>query len=181
MKNVLHTLMITAAVMAFTVPAHAASMTTKTTVMETGVARDPALLQAAKNRMTRDLQAELTQRGYTVDLTGEYDVKTANAVRAYQKDNNLPVTGEASADLLVALGVDTDLGPTKVVEHRKIMSYKMANKGSENANVYDDPNADRTGDAVYTQRYKRMTEVHSAPGVTTTETTTVYTRPLFNQ
>lgn len=173
--------MITAAVMAFTVPAHAASVTNTTTVVETGVARDPALLQAAKNRMTRDLQAALAQRGYAVDVTGAYDAKTATAVSAFQKDSHMPVTGEASPDLLSALGVDTNLGPTQVIEEREIMRYKLADKGSENANVYDDPNANRLGAPAFKQRYQKRTEVLNAPNVTTTETTTVYTNPLYNK
>lgn len=181
MKNVMYTLMISAAVATFAMPAQAATVTTETTVMETGVARDPALLQAAKNRMTRDLQAELASRGYDVSVNGSYDLRTANAVRKFQQDNNMPVTGEASADMLVALGVDTDLGPTTIVQERDVMRYKLADKGSENANVYDDPNADRTGRPTFTQRYQRLTATEVAPNVTTTETTTVYTGPVLNR
>lgn len=181
MKNVLHTLLITAAVATFAMPAQAATVTSETTVMETGVARDPALLDAAKNRMTRDLQAELASRGYDVPVTGDYNLKTANAVRKFQQDNNMPVTGEASADLLVALGVNTDLGPTTVTEERQITRYKLANKGSENANVYDDADANRTGTPAYKQRYERLTATQTAPGVTTTETTTLYTAPVMNR
>lgn len=181
MKNVMYTLMLTAAVATFAMPAQAATVTSETTVIETGAARDPALLQAAKNRMTRDLQAELASRGYDVSVTGDYDLRTANAVRKFQQDNNMPATGEASADMLVALGVNTDLGPTQIIQERETMRYKLADKGSENANVYDDPNADRTGRPVFTQRYQRVTATQVAPSVTTTETSTVYTGPVVNR
>lgn len=181
MKNVMYTLMVTAAVATFAMPAQAATVTNETTVIETGAARDPALLQAAKNRMTRDMQAELASRGYDVQVNGDYNVQTANAVRKFQKDNNMPVTGEASADMLKALGVNTDLGPTQIIQEREVMRYKLANKGSENANVYDDPDADRTRTPVFKQRYQRMTATEVAPGVTTTETSTVYTGPVVNR
>lgn len=181
MKKALYSLMITAAVVAFTLPAQAATVTSETTVIETGAAANPALLEAAKTRMTRDLQTALSQAGYDVNVNGSYDVKTANAVREYQKANNMPVTGEASADLLVAMGVDTNLGTTQIIEEREVMRYKLATKGSENANVYDDPNADRTGAPVFKQRYQKMTETERMGGVTTTETSTVYTSPVMNR
>lgn len=181
MKNVMYTLMISAAVVTFAMPAQAAKVTTETTVIETGVARDPALLDAAKNRMTRDLQAELSSRGYDVSVNGSYDVRTANAVRKFQQDNNMPATGEASSDMLVALGVNTDLGPTTITQERDVVRYKLANKGSENANVYDDADADRTGSRTFKQRYQRMTATEVAPNVTTTKTSTVYTGPVMNR
>lgn len=181
MKNVMYTLMLTAAVATFAMPAQAAKVTNETTVIETGVARDPALLEAAKNRMTRDMQAELASRGYDVSVTGDYDLKTANAVRKFQTDNGHAATGEASADLLVALGVDTNLGPTQVVQERETLRYKLADKGSENANVYDDADADRTGSRTFKQRYQRMTATEVAPGVTTTKSSTVYTGPVVNR
>ena len=181
MKHILHTLMITAAVTTLALPAHAATVTKQTVIHETGAARDPALVEAAKNRMTRDLQAELASRGYKVDVNGAYDAKTAEAVRAFQRDNNQPVTGEASAQLLAALGVDTSLGPTQVIEEHQILKYKLANKGSENSNVYDDPRADRTGAPQFKQRYKKLTTTEVAPDVTTRETTTVFTVPAHNR
>lgn len=182
MKNVvLNTLLVTAAVVTFALPTQAATLKSETTVIETGAARDPALMQAAKNRMTRDLQAELASRNYAVDVNGSYDVKTTNAVRAYQKDNGMPVTGEASAELLASLGVNTDLGPTQIIQERDVMHYKLADKGSENANVYDDADADRTGRPAFKQRYQRMTVTERAPGVSTTETSTVYTSPVVNR
>ena len=180
MKTIINTLMITAAVACFALPAQAASLTTETTVIETGKAQDPAALEAAKLRMTRDLQAALANRGYDVAVTGSFDAKTDKAVRAYQASNNMAVTGEASAELLADLGVDTSIRNTHLIQERQVMKYDLADKGSENANVYDDPNADRTGAPVFKQRYQRLT-TRIAPEVTTTQTTTVYTSPVLNR
>lgn len=63
------------------------------------------------------LQSELRRRGYEVPaVTGTLTAETRAAIRAYQRDRGLAVTGLASADLLGRLGQEADddapAGPT---------------------------------------------------------------------
>lgn len=55
----------------------------------------------ASNKLIVDTQVELRRRGYPVPVVnGTLDADTRDAIRAFQKDQNLLVTGEASAPLL---------------------------------------------------------------------------------
>jgi peptidoglycan hydrolase-like protein with peptidoglycan-binding domain len=55
-------------------------------------------------QLVADTQAELRQRGYSIPtVTGELDAATIAAIRAYQADARLTVTGQASESLLAQL------------------------------------------------------------------------------
>lgn len=183
MKTTFTSLMMTAALLCIAAgSAHAAeTMHSETVIQKTGVTYDEAALKA---RMTQELEAALQARGYDAGtVNGTYDVDTANAVRAYQRDNNMAVTGEASADMLNALGVNTTIANSYRIEQRDTIKYKLADKGSENANIYDDPNADRAATAGFRQRNERfVTRTYTpAGGVTTTTTEDVYYTPSMNR
>lgn len=131
-------------------PAQAETITMEKTIVKTTTVPDDADgMIAVREKLTRDLQAKLKGRGYDVDVTGNYDVKTANAVRAYQRDHGLTVTGEAEPALLTRLGVDTTIYSAEEVVDREVIRYRLGRRGSENANVYDGPNANRAGIPVF--------------------------------
>jgi peptidoglycan DL-endopeptidase LytE len=51
-----------------------------------------------------EAQTELRQRGYTITaITGTANAETAAAVRAYQTDARLPITGDITSDLMQQL------------------------------------------------------------------------------
>ena len=59
---------------------------------------------AARRDLIRDIQMELNDRGYAAGaVTGTLTPETQAAIRTYQADYDLPVTGEPSADLLAAI------------------------------------------------------------------------------
>ncbi len=182
MKTTFRTLMMTAAIVGIAATAQAAeTMISETTIKKTGVTYDEA---AFKSRLTQNLEQALQSQGYDAgSVDGVYDAKTASAVRAYQRDNNMPDTGEASSDMLRGLGVDTTISSSYRIEQRDTIKYPLADKGSENANVYDDPNADRTATG-WGQRYDRYSTRRYAPaGATVTSTTEsyTYTNPVVNR
>jgi peptidoglycan hydrolase-like protein with peptidoglycan-binding domain len=170
--------MMTAAVLCVTATAvESRESMTSTTVIEQGSALYDE--SALKTRMTRDLEQALQKRGYDVGgVDGIYDAKTASAVRAYQRDTNMAETGEASSDLLRTLGVDTTIASSYAIEQKDTIRFPLANKGSENSNIYDDPNANRTGVASFRQRYDRISERSYTPMTTTTVEEVTVTRPL---
>ena len=68
----------------------------------TGVADMPsAIVKAAYDARVRDVQAELNSKGYNAGpVDGYMGSRTRAAISAYQRSNNLLVTGEASFSLL---------------------------------------------------------------------------------
>lgn len=51
------------------------------------------------------VQAELRKRGYVIpSITGELDTATKSAIRTYEADNGMPMTGKVSNALLASLG-----------------------------------------------------------------------------
>lgn len=163
MKTALLTSALALAMALTPIMASAGTVVEETRVIDTGAAQDPAVLEAVKIRITRDLQQKLADLGYDVGaIDGVYTPKTAAAVSKYQKDKGQTVTGEADDNLFKELGVDTTIYNTHRIEERRIMRYDLATKGSENANVYDDPNADRTGSVGFKQRNKRLSQQDDA-------------------
>ena len=62
----------------------------------------------AKKSSVRELQQMLKQKGYDPGpVDGVMGNKTRNAIRNYERDNNLPVTGKKSEDLMIELGGNT--------------------------------------------------------------------------
>lgn len=58
----------------------------------------------ASKKMIVDIQSELRRRGYDISVVdGEMDEETATAIRNYQEDSNLRVTGKATDGLLANL------------------------------------------------------------------------------
>ncbi|MBX6324195.1 MAG: peptidoglycan-binding protein, partial [Rhodospirillaceae bacterium] len=71
-----------------------------------------------------NIQAKLRQRGYDVpSLTGVLDAPTVAAIRAYQADAGLPVTGQASASLLASLQAGGGSAP---VQRQQVMAVQQA-------------------------------------------------------
>ncbi|MCJ8282261.1 MAG: peptidoglycan-binding protein [Rivularia sp. ALOHA_DT_140] len=50
------------------------------------------------------LQKDLSVKGYQVDVDGNFDESTENAVKAFQKDNGLTVDGVVGAETGQKLG-----------------------------------------------------------------------------
>lgn len=50
------------------------------------------------------LQKDLSARGYEVSVNGNFDEYTENAVKAFQKDNNITVDGIVGAETGPKLG-----------------------------------------------------------------------------
>lgn len=50
------------------------------------------------------LQKDLSGKGYQLSITGEFDETTENAVKAFQKDNNIAVDGVVGAETGPKLG-----------------------------------------------------------------------------
>ena len=50
------------------------------------------------------LQKDLSARGYEVSVNGNFDEYTENAVKAFQKDNNITVDGIVGAETGQKLG-----------------------------------------------------------------------------
>ena len=59
---------------------------------------------ASSSEMILETQAALRQLGYTVSITGQMDAATTAAIRDYQVDNGLPMTGQVDQTLLASLG-----------------------------------------------------------------------------
>lgn len=65
-----------------------------------------------------DTQSELRQRGYDVPaVSGTLDAKTQAAIRAYQEQSGLRVTGQASEQLLARLQASEGPGDTQSQQH----------------------------------------------------------------
>jgi peptidoglycan hydrolase-like protein with peptidoglycan-binding domain len=64
----------------------------------------PQTAAAVGSATISEAQTELRQRGYTVTaITGTANAETATAVRAYQADARLPITGDITSDLMQQL------------------------------------------------------------------------------
>lgn len=50
------------------------------------------------------LQKDLSARGYQLNVNGNFDETTENAVKAFQKDNNITVDGVVGAETGQKLG-----------------------------------------------------------------------------
>jgi peptidoglycan hydrolase-like protein with peptidoglycan-binding domain len=67
-----------------------------------------ATTPAASSPAIAEIQSLLRQRGYDVpEMTGTLDARTGAAIRSYQADAGLPVTGTASSSLLANLRIGT--------------------------------------------------------------------------
>lgn len=175
MKNALRTLMMTTALVGFASVAHANIDHQKDTVIKTSTSQQTAYVplqmdEATKEAHVRNLQQALNARGYDAGpVDGKMGGKTVDALNKFQRDNNLLVSDMATQQDFDALGLQDRLvaGEERTVtEKRTLMKYDLANQGSENANVYDDPNADRNGGPVYKQRYHRMSDAREADAAT---------------
>lgn len=76
----------------------------------------PAQAQApAGANLVEDVQLALRARGNeTVQVTGELDAQTRAAIRAWQREAGLPVTGQPSSELLAM--IETGRTPTRTAE-----------------------------------------------------------------
>ena len=58
------------------------------------------------------LQEALNKQGVTVETTGVFDDTTRNALRRFQSQHHLTVTGEADQATLAKLGITDQSGPS---------------------------------------------------------------------
>jgi hypothetical protein len=70
-----------------------------------GTARAGAPAGPHDPSVVRSVQQSLNQRGYSVDVDGQWGPNTENAVRQFQQANGLPQTGDLNSQTLSALGV----------------------------------------------------------------------------
>jgi peptidoglycan hydrolase-like protein with peptidoglycan-binding domain len=62
----------------------------------------------------RVVQRALADRGFAVELTGEYDSSTRSALTAFQRARGLPATGNLNSPTVEALGIDpSDVTPVR--------------------------------------------------------------------
>jgi peptidoglycan hydrolase-like protein with peptidoglycan-binding domain len=64
----------------------------------------PTLSRGASGAGVERLQQDLSARGYKLAVNGSFDESTENAVKAFQKDNNLTVDGVVGAQTGQKLG-----------------------------------------------------------------------------
>lgn len=83
-----------------------------------------ALTVGARGDDVRELQQQLKQLGYFTysDITGYYGVLTADAVRRFQRDNGLPVTGavDNQTAALLASAVKAKTPPPAPIERERL-------------------------------------------------------------
>lgn len=75
----------------------------------------PALARSSRNEMSpsqvksstlKEAQQKLNQEGYNAGRAdGKWGIKTADAVKSFQKENNIPVTGKLDQQTLADLGI----------------------------------------------------------------------------
>jgi peptidoglycan hydrolase-like protein with peptidoglycan-binding domain len=83
------------------------------------VAQAPATLKLTKQQI-ESVQDELHQRGYLkTRATGVVDQKTREALRKYQADNGLPVSGRIDAETMEKLGVGANGSASEPQNQRK--------------------------------------------------------------
>jgi peptidoglycan hydrolase-like protein with peptidoglycan-binding domain len=61
----------------------------------------------------RQVQTQLSRKGYAVGINGVLEPKTVDAVRSFQRDNNLQTTGQLDKATLNALQVQTRAEDTR--------------------------------------------------------------------
>jgi peptidoglycan hydrolase-like protein with peptidoglycan-binding domain len=64
----------------------------------------PVLSRGATGAGVERLQQDLSSRGYSLTVNGSFDESTENAVKAFQKENNLTVDGVVGAQTGQKLG-----------------------------------------------------------------------------
>ncbi|BAZ41888.1 hypothetical protein NIES4101_78560 [Calothrix sp. NIES-4101] len=65
----------------------------------------PNLQSGITSQEVQRLQSDLSRLGYQVSVNGTFDQITENAVKKFQKDNNLTVDGIVAAETGRALGI----------------------------------------------------------------------------
>lgn len=107
---------------------------------QTPSAPEPDSPQTAQseNQLLIDIQGQLRRLGHDVTLTGRVDDATADAIRAYQREKNLLVTGQPSAALLEHLkatvqargaGSGETGGPSNVARVQTALNARGYNAG----------------------------------------------------
>lgn len=83
-------------------------------------------IRDVQNALNRDLTAGL-------EVDGQMGAKTIEALREYQRQNNLAVTGQADAATLESLGIDADVdrAPASVDETRTIEDMNSTDTAPE--------------------------------------------------
>jgi peptidoglycan hydrolase-like protein with peptidoglycan-binding domain len=100
--------------------------------------------------LVSDTQAELRQRGYAISaVTGQLDDATAAAIRQYQADARLAVTGEPSDALLARLREATDRSGADYRTQVKAIQAALNARGYD-AGPEDGALGPRTRDAIRT-------------------------------
>lgn len=73
-----------------------------------------------------DIQAALIHRGYTIsEINGLLNLETAGAIRQFQEDNGLDVSGCANAETLYRLGLAVSLKDLCLYEDRRFLAATL--------------------------------------------------------
>jgi len=82
--------------------------TTLAPIGATGIDESVSLVKGSTGPMVQAVQEALLARGYEVTVNGTFDDATFAAVKAFQKNINLPVVGKAGPATRAALGLGVD-------------------------------------------------------------------------
>ena len=68
------------------------------------------------------LQTRLLEYGYEIEISGIYDLATSSAVRRFQEDRGIDVSGVANAETLYRLGIPVDPDELCLYEERRFLA-----------------------------------------------------------
>jgi len=113
MKPILNALLVAAVV---TVSGSVMAQDTMTTTPQSGVTASPStgsgiIGDTLDSARIETLERTLSNRGYSVGMAdGIMDSQTEAALREFQEDNGLTVTGTANSETMTELGMNTGVG-----------------------------------------------------------------------
>lgn len=110
--------------------------------------------QDSAARLVSEVQSELRRLGYEVPVVnGRMDASTREAIRAYERDNNLLVTGEASTELQAHIRNKADGTPRDFSSRETVRDVQsMLNQRGYNAGPTDGIMGPATRSAIRTFR-----------------------------
>ncbi len=72
-----------------------------------------------------DIQLRLKEYGYEVEVSGVYDLTTAEAVRRFQEDRGIDASGNANAETLYRLGLEIATDELALYEERRFVASSL--------------------------------------------------------
>ncbi|MGH6961653.1 MAG: peptidoglycan-binding domain-containing protein, partial [Dongiaceae bacterium] len=87
----------------------------------------PAPTPGLDSTQIAEIQTRLRDRGYNLPyVNGSLDASTVAAIRAFQGDAGLPVTGQATTALLDQLRIGTSSGPNRTLTRAEVVRLQSA-------------------------------------------------------